>query len=47
MEFYNNNNNNQAETYKYLGVEKRSTTPPDEGQDQEGIQMADQTSSQL
>ena len=39
----------QAETYKYLGMEEGEgvPTPPDEGQDQEGIQVADQTGSQL
>ena len=31
----------QAETYKYLGMggRRRSTTPPDEGQDQEGYKQ--------
>ena len=40
-------NLDQAETYKYLGMEegRRNTTPPDEGQDQEGIQVVDQTGS--
>ena len=29
----------------WYGGRRRSTTPPDEGQDQEGIQAADQTVS--
>ena len=36
----------QAGTYiPRYGGRRRSTTPPDEGQDQEGIQAADQTGS--